>query len=1755
MKKIRLLFLTLVALLGMALPSHAADVTVYIDPVGDGTWTSDDAKISLNVFTDGQTNNTWIALSAVEGNVLKATFDDSYNRMIIVRGANQDAWGWNQTENITPANNKLYKANGYTGSNLAYTVSDYVGYSVDFNTSISTSSNNFAVASNWKHIVGSHDGDGYGPYYMKYYYAATSGIDGSGALNIGAQCGYDGGSANSEWTLSDYLVTPKVSGTVTLKAKVTYSTSIKPYVKFYKVNDEGTVVGEEITATISPELSTSDWSTVTLTVSEATRIAIKGQYVYVDNFAATEAEIVAEPGLTIMSVKRADSESTTYFDANADGTYTVKYKVTVKNTGEVDLVAGSTENYTLSVSIDGTSYGSFDIPFDLAVGATSDEFVASIVMPAGAPTGWKYRYLKENLTGTTDNSSLAWSQTLTYNPQPFFIQQGKEPNSKGASLTKETSIDFGLIGSSLTLNYEIFAHNAGDLTIKSIVAPAGFSATPAETLPFTIPAHTGMNVDVTADGVATASGNLVITYVDKNGADQTSEIALSQTYADPSKWKALFTDNEWPANSIHESSVSISKNDYSGIPYAITAEYSYSNKFYTPLLTATAGESLSFDARLSSSSGSVKVYVTTDRSSLGDAVLTLTSSQLSTSDFSTNSITIDAAGNYYVVFELNKAYVDNIFGLEKVDVAHDIMVTSYKIGAYAEDKEIQTGTVQSFSLDVMPAMAEAAANYTVKLYANNVEVASAEAAALTAGTSKTFNLSWTPDVDATTVYETHAEIEFTDASKIVSPSLNLTVTCDPIFVFFDAGTSVGGSQPSNRSKAIDFGKVNELNQVQNFELYNYGKRNLNVKSITVPAGFAASISNATVEPATRQAVDITFTAATPGTYEGNLTIVYVDKDGVDQNFELAISGTLLDPSKFYATFGSDANLANCPAGSLLQSNVSLITPTTGNAALNSSSSTKNLFITQLLSGVENERFDFIARARSSWTAGSVKVYQITDNKAAANTANDSEFEALSPVLLGEFSISGTDYTNYSVKMPSTGNYYIALKINGAYVDDLYGLTPVDVAHDWQIASSNIPAEGMQNKSYTATVNLLNLGIRDEAADTYSVTLFVDDAAAATGTAVAIPMSHQLTAAGTELSVSFVYPKTGTVHVYLKVASADGTYSVQTDPVNVTFADEVASGEQATGESAGTDATTPLNMYYKNSETIALYTASQLGLSGGEKISSIAIKGYSTKAFTSAFKVYYEWTDATSIEKPSSTSAYDVTGMTEAINEAEYAWSKVGSSSELGDMIVINFGSPIVYEANKSLKLLISSSASSDAGYNSFNFEKSTTTGYAYQHQNDGTKGVFTGSWNAKNSPLLQIGIVAEAATLTGAVKNSSDAGIEGATVTLKADNGVEYSGTTAADGSYSINVIQAGLAFTTTVEKDGYLKKQFALNMGGASKTNDVVMYTKMGIVGDAGLGLDWDNDQVMTQSTEDPNIFTLTVKGVNIAAAATYEYKLRADGAWNLTNKYELPNVGNQNWEFGTTMYPTGTYNLIFTANTTAHTLTLQPVLQLTLADSQAPALDYENAPADVTVGRTLKAGWNAMVLPFDVTAEEIAAQFGANAQVAEFTGDEKNGDKVSVNFAKSDVITANVPFLLYLEAAPGEVKFLDKSVTFAAEPKVAGTKFDFVGLYADGTSTTIADGDYIMAGGMLKCAAGGNAINAYRSYLKLKEAPQPARISIFMDGELIGEAEGIGEATGIQGIGVKQAEGLYNMGGQKVTGRTKKGVYIQNGKKVVIK
>ncbi|MCR4919036.1 MAG: hypothetical protein K5928_04375 [Prevotella sp.] len=96
------------------------------------------------------------------------------------------------------------------------------------------------------------------------------------------------------------------------------------------------------------------------------------------------------------------------------------------------------------------------------------------------------------------------------------------------------------------------------------------------------------------------------------------------------------------------------------------------------------------------------------------------------------------------------------------------------------------------------------------------------------------------------------------------------------------------------------------------------------------------------------------------------------------------------------------------------------------------------------------------------------------------------------------------------------------------------------------------------------------------------------------------------------------------------------------------------------------------------------------------------------------------------------------------------------------------------------------------------------------------------------------------------------------------------------------------------------------------------------------GTPADWSMAQAMTQDAENPNLWTLSVENFEVKFAEgetskTYYYKATANQKWGL---YELPAAGaNNNWVFADgSDYPAGVYDLVFTADTEANTLTVVP-------------------------------------------------------------------------------------------------------------------------------------------------------------------------------------------------------------------------------------
>ena len=206
----------------------------------------------------------------------------------------------------------------------------------------------------------------------------------------------------------------------------------------------------------------------------------------------------------------------------------------------------------------------------------------------------------------------------------------------------------------------------------------------------------------------------------------------------------------------------------------------------------------------------------------------------------------------------------------------------------------------------------------------------------------------------------------------------------------------------------------------------------------------------------------------------------------------------------------------------------------------------------------------------------------------------------------------------------------------------------------------------------------------------------------------------------------------------------------------------------------------------------------------------------------------------------------------------------------------------------------------------------------------------------------------------------------------------------------------------------------------------------------------------------------------------------------------------------------------------------------------------------ANVTLKRTIKAKgetgiWNTIFLPFSLTDTETKAAFGSDVQIATYSEVPDAGTSNStVNFAIAEdaAIAANTPVLLRTSTAGTSYSFDGKTIK-AGEAKVAGTNFDFVGTYA--ASTTIAEGDYFLSSNKLYRSKGTTTIKGTRAYIKAKAASEARIEKFFIDGI---------EATNIEGLTVAgAADGkIYNLNGQEVKA-PKKGLYIQNGKKISIK
>ncbi len=1162
-------------------------------------------------------------------------------------------------------------------------------------------------------------------------------------------------------------------------------------------------------------------------------------------------------------------------------------------------------------------------------------------------------------------------------------------------------------------------------------------------------------------------------------------------------------------------------------------------------------------------------------------------------------------------------------------------------------------------------------NYTVtpatgdgtKTYYEDATIAIPED--LAAGETKTFDFEFTtPFVSG---YNNWYIRENVTGTTSTSYRYAQSVAYESKFIFDVSGTSYYSSS-SATTKAIEFGKITSETTL-NYEIYNSGSAPLVINSFSVPAPFISDAPEGefTVAAGEKKQIAITLPISTAGVFAGNLTVEYTNYGKTQATYTLGISGTVIDSSKNWITFSNaDNSNGQFPEGSI-HADAVYITSKTESGATNyylQSTSTVTKFITPLLTAEAGEAFTYDAWYGTYTSSGStVTVYSSTDR------VNWTQIDCqTSP---GNISSKPTTFT---VSIEDAGDYYLAFELTGnAFLDNIYGLTLATApAHDWYFTEeATIPATGKQNSDYTASIKVQNIASVADVVET--ATLYVGGEAVVTLNNVALAANDKTAAVGTgrtpskcnidnPTEITFTYkPHTfgDDFKAYIELKSGDKV--VTTDEVDVTIAEEKVENEIGLANN-GTNGATPLNLNYNNSESVSLYTAdvltNELGLNVGDKISSITFKGYKTDVeHSTLLSVYYEWTDDTQMASPTSAGLLDVTGMTAYTENELHTWKTVGSYNELDDIYVMNFDEPLEYNG-KGLRIVMRSlNQLNGSNYKQVYWEKSTVyqnpsvsgTYLNYRHYTD-TSGErdaetnyttsFTASWGYEYLPAIHLGLFVEPTTLAGTVTDANGA-VEGATVTIRNEaNDVEYFATTAADGSYSINVIQDNLTYVAVADKDGFVAP--VQNVASFTDALDFTLaapaYGEIDATASAGYFkyLAQEDDKLVVTYTENPTVdnvvkFTKPNDWGTVYAYAWNSSDQPLGPAWHgtqLTDYYlneftqqvysfTVPNdaVGiifndggsNQTvniTDFTVTGYYTDGskdgedhYNVIaWTDNNTAIELfdakgakvadatldngtatveltdaiiaKLAAGLYVTVKGTEATITKVElvkddsyilteNATgvtagtyAKVKIEREFKAGWNAVVLPFDLSAAEVTETFGENSELAVYDGDEGE-DKVTVKFKKIKgeykYMTASYPYLIWLESPVSGVKFTNKTIeseTPGAAVEKANT-FEYVGVY---TTTTTAAGDYFVQGGEFRKTTATNTVKPFRAYLKQK-TPGVRSVNFVIGDE---------EATEIEGLTVERNysdDAIYNLSGQKVQNMNRKGLYIINGKKVMVK
>lgn len=1340
-------------------------------------------------------------------------------------------------------------------------------YSLDFDDPLETADHNFAPVG-WGHIV-----DYYAAYgeveYVKYKWEAATGIDDSGALYIGSQELeiYDYDDEPDYKTCKDMLVTPAITGTSSVWVKKGLGSS---YIEFYTIVEENGKLkaGKKINVTV-PTLNAATYVQVNIPQQpDGSRIGILGNNVYIDNFSAASAEIEQKTEMKVSSVTSNMPENQ---DADENGKFNVAFKVNVRNTGNVDIPK-DTENFSISLinaTLNDSVMATVAIPQDLAAGELSADIDISAEMDVNKfPLEYQYK-IRENLGGSSVDA-LKFKITPHVPTLAFMNSDQKKEYASGAVL------DFGISKKEATGTFVLKNDGGADLNITELTAPEGYLLN--KTAAFTVAPHDTAQVimTMTAGTVGKKDGELVL----KSNAGNLTFAVKGET-ADEFTYFVDFEDgvpndcyNDWATDS-YPREINMIGNTKAGYATSYSDE---PKRLVTPLLEVKAGETMRFIAAKKDDKSTLDILYSTDRRNW-TAVRSISTTAENDADKLSDEVVVEGywsnyygykeftldnipAGKVYIAFDGKSVYVDNIYGFQKTAVDHDVFFTSTSM---KDVGTVNTPITAHATIVSMRDDAEEPEEYTLGLYVDDILAASIESVKLPQNKEVELAAQFTPHTTGkhivTFKFDAGYYVEVSDPTEItiseetsvsekaVGNRTGTSYTDGPVYPYEKESQTEIIYKPSDINLPVGtkitkmlfrgfvgYGSLDASVRVymNSTDQTKFEENKVDADSTSMTKIFDKAVHFEQGGKADEPVVQLELNFAEPIVYDGKgMHLLFVHKAGTYKSVNFEFDGNITDQAKHsYVEFGSSKNeFIKLPVAYFCYA----VDP-------------------HKLSGKVTDKATGAALkdAEVILSNDGVEYYATTDAE-------------------GKYDMTIFKYDRkYSVSAWKLGYYLEPMDSVAVSADKETSLNiAMTEAKNLIVANAIAPKEGMVNYEYQMSVDVFNYTTADKKAADYTLKLKRNGQEIATAKTVDIAAGDKAT-----LLLSYTPHEAGTDKITAELT--EGEKVTSGDEVEVAVAEEEAVIKKQVGDALSDAKDAPVNPYWKHSETQAIYPAKMLKMKKGMKITRIEYRGWTPGGIDLKAKL---WIENTAESNEEGVALGDTTKMQLIFDDVIHFADgiQVGSPTEPATLFTVDIPEGFVY-TGENIRIAgrgdVLSSGSTSINYVVDNNEIRTTF---YRSSDSSVEGK---DWSRVYNTTVLYLTAEYKYNISGTVANKEDkTPVGNATVSMVSDD-VVYATTTAADGKYSIDILQPSKVYKMTVTADKY----YDYMQTGISSEEDMVIDVPLEAVPVSAIS------GVAFSADSDVSIYSLDgaliAKGKNAVAKVANGTYIIKDNATNQTKK-----------------------------------------------------------------------------------------------------------------------------------------------------------------------------------------------------------------------------------------------------------------------------